>query len=290
MFNKNLRYYRLKNKMTKEELGDMVNISSMDISNYENGDIRPNMNIIKKLASALNIKVTDFLKERNGNLIFVHGDFFNNSKVSKNEQEYIRESVEEYLTRFFTVVEILGGEILTDAPECHKLELSGNVEKDALAMSTYMGTAEFGPVGNLVEILENKGILVCFCYIDNDAFYGMNGLVNGRPYIAINANMSTERIRSTIVNKMAYSIFIWDENMEEDIVEKTVKAIGDAFLRECRKNEVFENENEEPMLFSKLVFRAVCEDKISIQRGAELLNRTFSYVSEHCFTKSNRYI
>lgn len=285
MFNKNLRYYRLKNNMTKAELGDMVNVSSMDISHYENGDIRPNMNIIKKLASALNIKVTDFLKERNDNLIFVHGEFPNNSKVPKNEQEYIRENVEEYLNRFFTVVDILGVEILPDALEGHKLELTGDVEKDALAMSTYMGIAEFGPVGNLVEILENKGILVCFCYIDNDAFYGMNGLVNGRPYIAINANMSTERIRSTIVNEMTHFIFIWDENMEEDIVEKTVKAIGDAFLRECRKNEVFWNENEEPMLFSNLVFRAVCEDKISIQRGAELLNKTFSYVAEQCFAK-----
>ena len=286
MFNKNLRYYRLKNNMTKEELGDMVNVSSMDISHYENGDIRPNMNIIKKLASALNIKVIDFLKERNDNLIFVHGEFPNNSKVPKNEQEYIRESVEEYLNRFFTVVEILGGEILPDAPECHKLELSGDVENDALAMSKYIGIAEFESVSNLVEILENKGILVHFLDIDNDDFCGINGLVNGRPYIAINANMSPERIRSTIVNEMTHFIFIWDENIEVDIVEKTVKAIGDAFLRVCRKNEVFGNENEEPMLFPKLVFRAVCEDKISIQRGAELLNKTFSYVSEQCFAKS----
>lgn len=290
MFNKNLRYYRLKNNMTKEELRDMVNVPSMDISHYENGNMRPNMNIIKKLASALNIKVTDFLKERNDNLIFVHGKILNNSEITKNEQEYIRESIEEYLNRFFTVVEILGGEILPDVPEYHKLELTGDIEKDALAMCKYISIAEFESVGNLVRLLENKGILVCFCYIDNDAFYGMNGLVNGRPYIAINANMSPEIIRSTIVNEMAYFIFIWDENMEEDIVEKTVKAIGDAFLRECRKNEVFWNENEEPMLFSKLVFRAVCEDKISIQRGAELLNKTFSYVAEHCFTKSNRYI
>lgn len=288
MFKKNLRYYRLKNNMTKEELGDMVNVSSMDISHYENGDIRPNMSIIKKLASALNIKVTDFLKERNDNLIFVHGEFSNNSKVSKNEQEYIRESIEEYLNRFFTVVEILGGEILPDALECHKLELTGDVEKDALAMCKYIGIAEFDSVGNLVEILENKGTLVCFCYIDNDAFYGMNGLVNGRPYIVINANMSPERIHSIIVYEMVYSIFIWDENMEEDVVEKTVKVIGDAFLREYKKNGVFGNENEEPMLFSKLVFRAVCEDKISIQRGAELLNKTFSYVAEHCFAKEGK--
>ena len=162
MFNKNLRYYRLKNNMTKKELASIVKVSPMAISHYESGDRRPSMDIIKELAKALNVKVTDFLRNRNDNLVFVHGEFRKNSKMTKNEQEYIRESVEEYLNRFFTVVEVLGGEILPDAPECHKLELTGDVEKDALSMRKYIGIAEFGPVGNLVELLENKGILVYF--------------------------------------------------------------------------------------------------------------------------------
>lgn len=344
MFNKNLRYYRLKNNMTKKELASIVKVSPMAISHYESGDRRPSMDIIKELAKALNVKVTDFLRNRNDNLVFVHGEFRKNSKMTKNEQEYIRESVEEYLNRFFTVVEVLGGEILPDAPECHKLELTGDVEKDALYMRKYIGIAEFGPVGNLVELLENKGILVYFCNIDNDDFSGMNGLVNGRPYIIINANMSPERIRSTIVHEMAHFIFIWDEEMEESVVEKMATAIGGAFLlprddarRELgihrsritndmtlicreygismyllvkranlcgivsdsiaksfyinagksgwRKNEPHWSEIEEPMLFLQLVFRAVCENEISIQKGAEILNKPYSYVAEQCFAK-----
>lgn len=344
MFNKNLRYYRLKNNMTKKELASIVKVSPMAISHYESGDRRPSMDIIKELAKALNVKVTDFLRNRNDNLVFVHGEFRKNSKMTKNEQEYIRESVEEYLNRFYTVVEVLGGEILPDAPECHKLELTGDVEKDALSMRKYIGIAEFGPVGNLVELLENKGILVYFCDIDNDDFSGMNGLVNGRPYIIINANMSPERIRSTIVHEMAHFIFIWDEEMEESVVEKMATAIGGAFLlprddarRELgirrsritndmtlicreygismyllvkranlcgivsdsiaksfyikagqigwRKNEPHWSEIEEPMLFLQLVFRAVCENEISIQKGAEILNKPYSYVAEQCFAK-----
>ena len=37
------------------------------------------------------------------------------------------------------------------------------------------------------------------------------------------------------------------------------------------------------MLFSQLVFRAVCEKEISVQKGAELLGRSFEYVAEQCF-------
>lgn len=285
MFSKNLRYYRLKNNLTKEELGDMVNVSSLDISDYESDSKRPSMNIIKKLAKALNIKVTDFLKNRNDNLVFVHGEFPKSSRILKNEQEYIRESIEEYADRFFTVVDILGEGTLPDAPKCHALELSGDAEKDALLMSKYIGIQEYGLEDNLVDLLENKGILIFFCNIDNDEFYGINGFVNGRPYIAIKANMSPEEIRSTIVHEMVHIMFKWDEKMEEYIVEKIAKSIGDAFLIELSKNETFGSEKEEPRLFSQLVFRAVREDKISIQKGAELLNKTFSYVTEHCLEK-----
>ena len=138
MFNKNLRYYRLKNNMSKKELASIVDVTPMAISNYESGVRRPSMDIIKKLASALGVKVTDFLNNRNEKLVFAHEEFRKNSKMTKTEQEYIRESVEEYLNRFFTIVEILGGEVLTNAPECRKLKLTGDVEVDALEMRKYM--------------------------------------------------------------------------------------------------------------------------------------------------------
>ena len=40
---------------------------------------------------------------------------------------------------------------------------------------------------------------------------------------------------------------------------------------------------EEPTLFSHLVFRAVCEDEISLRKGAELLQTTIAFVQEQCF-------
>ena len=47
MISKNLKYYRLKQNMTKKELASLVNISPMAITNYENGKRRPDMKIIK---------------------------------------------------------------------------------------------------------------------------------------------------------------------------------------------------------------------------------------------------
>lgn len=344
MFNKNLRYYRLKKNLSMKELASLVGVSPMAISHYESGERRPGMDTIKALADVLGVKVTDFLSRRNENLVFVHGEFRKGSRLQKKQQEYIRESVEEYMSRFYTVAEVLGGEVLPDAPGCHGLALTGNADVDALSMRRYLKLSEFGPVGNLIELLENRGILVYVCDVEQDAFSGMNGLVNGRPYIIVNGLMSPERIRSTIAHEMAHFIFNWPEDMEEKEIEKMATAISGAFLfpaedarrelgirrtsitkdmtiicREygismyllvkranlCRivndyaardfyikagqagwkKNEPSRITKEEPLLFMQLVFRAVTENEISIQKGAELLKQPYSFVVSQCFAE-----
>lgn len=341
MFDKNLKYYRLKKNISKKELASLVGVSPMAISHYESGERKPDIDIVKALASALGVRVSDFLSSRNTNLVFTHGEFRKGSKLSKGQQEYIREDVEEHMSRFYSVLEILGGEVLPDPPVVHKLSLSQDTEADAKNMRKYLAVSESGPVGNLVELLENRGILVYACDIDNDAFSGMNGLVNERPYVIYNRNMTPERIRSTIAHEMAHFIFDWPEDMEEKAAETIATAISGAFLfpaedakRElgirrtritndmtyvCReygismyllvkraalcgiitkstekdfyikagragwkKNEPVRTENEAPFLFDLLVFRAVSEEEISVQKGAELLKKPYTYVAEHC--------
>lgn len=230
MFNKNLRYYRLKANLTKTALASMVDLTPMAITNYENGDRRPDLETIKRLAKALGVRTTDFLAVRNENLVFYHGEFRKNSRLTQNQQEYIREAVEEYFNRFFEAVEMLGGEVLPEAPKLHQLELTKDPDVDALALRKYMGISERGPVGNLVELLENNGILVFMLDFNNEQFYGMNGSVNGRPYVVINRNMMPERIRTTIVHEIAHFTFRWTNNNDEKQDEKLATAIAGAFL------------------------------------------------------------
>lgn len=346
MFSKNLKYYRLKKNMTKKELAALIGVSSMAISYYESGQRNPDMDTIKKIASALGIRVSDFLSRRNETLAFVHGEFRKNSKLPIKQQEFIRESVEEYVGRFYSILDILGDKVLPEAPEAHQIEITGDYEKDALEMRRYLKISESGPVGNMIELLENKGIIVYVCNEECPDFSGMNGSVNGRPYIIVNGNMTTERIRSTIAHELAHFLFVWNETLEEKEVEKMATAISGAFLfpaedavrelgvrrtkvsrdmnyickeygismyllvkranmcnifsdgiakdfyieagkRGWKKNEPTRILREEPLLFSQLVFRAVCENEISIQKGAELLKIPYDYVVNQCFAEGD---
>lgn len=342
MFSKNLKYYRLKKNMNKKELASLVGVTPMAISHYENGVRRPGMEVVKALAKALDVRVADFLNSRNKNLVFMHGEFRKGSRLTEKQQEYVRESVEEYMSRFYTIVDILGGEVLPEAPACHGVCLSESVEQDAGILRKYLRISDAGPIGNLVELLENKGILIYFFEASSDAFSGMNGLVNGRPYIAVNKNMTPERIRSTIAHEMAHFIFLWPQDMAEQELEDRVTAISGAFLfseedakRELglrrsavtkdmalickeygismyllvkradlcgiitnsaaksfyikagqngwKKNEPVRIAKEEPMLFTQLVFRAVSENEITVQKGAELLKQSYDFVMNQCF-------
>lgn len=346
MFSRNLRYYRLKNSMTKKMLAEKSKLTSMAITNYENGSRMPSMDILKRLANALGVRVSDFLAVRNANLLFDHGEFRKTATLPVAKQEYVRESIEEYFSRFYTVVELLGGEVLPEAPECHVVQMNRDLEADAQAMRAHLGIAEEGPVNDLIAVLENKGVLVSVCDVESSKFSGMNGFVNGRPYIVVNGNMSPERNRSTIAHELAHLVFEWPDDMDEKTVEETATAIAGAFLfpkadaiRElgihrnkitndmtlvCREygismfllvkraqmakiisSETAKNfyvlasslgwrthepvriEKEKPMLFEQLVFRAVSEGEVSIQRGAELLKMPYDMVLSRCQFKED---
>lgn len=79
MFSKNLKYYRIKNSLSKKEFAERINVTPMAITDYENGVRQPSMDILKLMAKELGVRVSDFLSIRNENLVFRHGEFRENS-------------------------------------------------------------------------------------------------------------------------------------------------------------------------------------------------------------------
>lgn len=60
-FGKNLRYIRKLLKLTQMELANLMNVSQRSISHYENGDSEPELMIICRLSSALDISIDALL-------------------------------------------------------------------------------------------------------------------------------------------------------------------------------------------------------------------------------------
>lgn len=341
MFDRNLKYYRLKRNMSKKELAAACGLTPMAISNYESGKRMPDMVIIKRLAGTLGIHVVDFLESRNAALTFRHNEFRKNSRLTKNQQEYVKESVEEYFSRFFSAVDFAGGRPLPVPLAVHSVSFSGDFRTDALSLRKTLDFSAEGPIDGLIGALENKGILVMELDISSHDFSGMNGTVNEYPYIVINRQMTPERKRTTIAHELAHLFGNWDRIPEQEREAYATKIAG-AFLiptpdliRElgihrsaitsdmvlvCQeygismyllitrasqekiisdslatRSYIYFNKAgwrqhepqrvrtvEQPSLFRQLVYRAVNEEGLSIQKGAELLKEPVAELEEYC--------
>lgn len=92
------------------------------------------------------------------------------------QQDYIKASVEEYMNRFHTVLDIVGNEVLSEAPESHTLVLRDNPEENALSMREYLQHPNTDAIGNLAALLENKGFLIFFLRCGQQCFLGIDWL------------------------------------------------------------------------------------------------------------------
>ena len=63
IFGNNLKKYRLKRKMTQEQLAELIDVSVQYISRLETGKHSPSLSTVEDLSWALNIRPFQFFEE-----------------------------------------------------------------------------------------------------------------------------------------------------------------------------------------------------------------------------------
>ena len=226
MIGKNLKYYRQIAGLSQDKLAGIVGLSKMTISNYENNKRDADSDTVIKLADALNIKASALLINPTGSARITHAEFRKKSGMSLSSIDMVYEKVDRYLGRFHTILRVLGDAVLPTVPAIDKLPFT-DIDESASRMREYLSLSPTGPVGNIIDTLENCGIIVCQIDIEDDHFSGINGTLNGRPYIAVNKSMTLERQRFTLIHELTHILFAFPANINE---EKTVDGITGAFL------------------------------------------------------------
>lgn len=226
MVSKNIRYYRLMNKMSQDDLAKQIGLNKMAVSNYEMGKRTPDIAILRKLAEALKVPMARLLAAGDENLAIVHGAFRKHACITNTMQELILGKADRYLARLFSMVSVFGDAVLAPIPVIERVpaveyEVAGQHLRKILGLSCN------GPIGNITNILENKGFIICPISIEDRHFSGNSGTVNGRPYIAVNTTMPAERQRFTLIHELAHLVFLFSDDQDE---ERMVDGIAGAFL------------------------------------------------------------
>ena len=82
-----IKELRAEKGFSQQKLGDLVGVSKVSIFNYENGLQQPSLEILDKLAKALNCSV-DFLLGINGNAEEENKHIFIIKSIKRNETVY----------------------------------------------------------------------------------------------------------------------------------------------------------------------------------------------------------
>ena len=226
MVGRNIKYYRLLKKMSQEALAQAIGVGKMAISNYESGKRNPDYNTSRKLANALGVTLGMLLAHADTGIAIQHGAFRKQSALTKSQQEIILGKADRYLERLYEVVSFVGDSALPEAPVFER-EFASDYESAGQYLRRILGLAPSGPVGNITDILENHGFIICPVAFEERGFSGNSGFVNGRPYIAVNVSMPGERQRFTLIHELAHLVFTFKGEQDE---EHMVDGIAGAFL------------------------------------------------------------
>lgn len=223
MIGKKIKYYRLKKGMTTEELAKAIGCTKAAISLYENGEREPSAKNCKSIASALDVSWIQLFSRNDQELKFDHKNFRKIQKASKADIEILKEDIETKCNDRISLLNIL--DLTFDKKfKPRKLSFDDDVEINAKKIRLALGLSATGPIYSVTNVLEHSGIIV-LSFKCADEIDGINGSVNGIPYIFFNSNRTIERQRFTLVHEVCH-LFFEDNEENEKETEKYINRLA----------------------------------------------------------------
>ena len=145
--------------ISQAELAERVGVTKMAISKYERDVIQPSSRVLMKLGKALGCKVEYFLRPIQ---VRVEGAIHRErAGRAQRDRKAVYTRAEECVERYLTIETILNLRTSFDMPQIERrIHSLNDVERVALEVRKAWELG-LGPIGNLVEVLEDQGIKVC---------------------------------------------------------------------------------------------------------------------------------
>ena len=216
---KNLKRIRLLKNLSLKEAGLLLNMSAPAVSKYEKGEIHPDSQKLIEFANAYNVKVLDLLKTYNAPEMKFSA-FRKRQRLQGENLELLKEIIKNKVADYLEVIEL--NEIRTNNNKIKKYPCNNEIDAE-LAAEEFRKNYKLSinqPISDLINILENIGILII--EIDNangkfSDFDGLSEVVNDVPLIILLNNIDGERQRFTIAHELGHLVLnIKNQNLDEE--------------------------------------------------------------------------
>ena len=215
--------------MSLQQLSDRLDnaVTKQSLSKYEQNVMKPDSELLIKIANILGVTIDYFFRETKFKLEGI--EFRKKVRLSKTEEEIIKEKTIDFLERYFELEKLL--DLKSDFEQPLKKNIVKNGDDVEAYATDLRNTWELGlnPIANVIEMLEEKHIKV-FEIDAPSSFDGLSAHVNGIPVIVINKSFDVVRRRFTALHELAHIVLKFDDFIEEKEIEKMCHAFAGAFL------------------------------------------------------------
>lgn len=227
MLGERLRGARLMAGLSQEELAERAGVTKMAISKYERDIMQPSSRVLMKLSKALGCKVEYFLRPIQ---VKVKGAIHREKAGrAQRDRKAVYTRAAECVERYLTIENILNQQCSFRMPQIERaIHSLDDVERVAVELRKAWELG-LGPIGSLVDVLEDNGIKVCL--IPGDV--GFDALLilleDQSPVIAVNSKSPGDRLRFNLAHELGHLILGHTPNpTKED--EKAAHRFAGAFL------------------------------------------------------------
>lgn len=217
---KNLKRIRLLKNLSLKDAGNLLNMTATAISKYEKGEILPDSKKLIDFSNAYNVKSIELLKVYNvPKMKFT--SFRKKKRLTGQNLELLEELIQDEVAKYLEIIEM--NNIDTDNIKlkkysCNNLE---DAEKAANDFRNYIKISNKQPISDLINILENLGIIIIqIKNPDNrfDDFDGLSEIVNNIPVIVLLDGIKDgARQRFTIAHELGHLVLnINNDKLDEE--------------------------------------------------------------------------
>lgn len=203
-------------------------VSKQAISKYENNLMSPDSTILISISEALGVKADYFFSDYEVAVDSIN--FRKKASLGKKVVESLKARIKDSIERYTEL------ESFFPAPGVLQNPLSGflitgrnDIEQAALRLRKAWGLGTEGPVGYVIDLLEEHSVRVLETD-EGEGFDGLSGWVGASPFIILNASSPSDRKRLTALHEYAHLTLEFDASILEADRERLCHTFGGAFL------------------------------------------------------------
>ncbi len=228
---KNLKRIRLLKNLSLKDAGKLLNMTATAISKYEKGEIIPDSKKLIDFANAYNVKSVDLLKVYNApKMKFT--SFRKKKRLTGQNLKLLEEIIQDEVAKYLEIIQmnnIDNNNIKLKKYSCNSFD---DAEKSANEFRNYIKISSKQPISDLINTLENLGIIIIQIKNPDNRFNDFDGLseiVNNIPIIVLLDGIKDgARQRFTIAHELGHLVL--NINNEELDQEKICNRFASALL------------------------------------------------------------